>query len=578
MKHLIIILIISALAIQSAVGETVPKASLWDVTVTPFKWGLQSELRGTVNAYRETLKGTGLELGYNRIIAAEKTRMQQMLNSRGYYHAVIQEKQPQGSLKPTYDITLGRRYLISEISVVGNFQPFNDKWQLLSVGDELNAVSVLQQQAALQKLVKRSFCYYQVAVGHRVVLNEKEFTAEVFFTTKVSDPEAFSTVSFVGGEGIDQEFLTRSSGIRAGQCFKQQSVDQSVIALFDSGLFSQVKPTVTQQSNGVAVEYALVQRKPRTLRTSVGYRSDDGFGVTGLWQHRNVFGAGQGLSFDAVIQSNRQLAGVTTTIPSFFDFRNKFSWRNEVEQLVEEDVKSLRYSSTATLKRKASLVDTFEYGIGYSELTEQADTDRLFRQVRFPASYHYDDVVNPFAPTTGKRWNVSLEPVLEITDNYAAFLKTGVGGQIFYSATPRLVLAHRLRWDALWTGGVLDTQFADIPFTERLTAGGGSSLRGYQYQSITAIGSDYGGKHRWTSNNELRLNLTESWGLVGFYDLARVANELETPIDENLFQSYGVGVRYLTRFAPIRFDIAFPANPRPSDSPFLVYVSLGQAF
>ncbi|MBU2863907.1 BamA/TamA family outer membrane protein [Reinekea forsetii] len=563
---------------QTAVGESVPKASIWDVSVSPFNWALQNELRTTVNGYRETLKGTGLELGYSRIIAAEKKRMQQMLNSRGYYHAVITEYRPKDARKPTYSIELGRRYVIQKIAVRGNFQPFNDQWKILKVGDELDAVSVMQQQAALQKLIKRSFCYYNVTVGHRVVLKEENFTATLVFTTKVSEPEVFSQVSFVGSEQVDVEFLRRSSGIRRGQCFQQKTVDQSVIALFDTGLFNQVKPNVTQVDNGVAVQYELSPREPRTLKASIGYRSDDGFGVTGLWQHRNIMGAGQGFTADAVVQSARQTVGATITIPSFFDFRNKFTWRNEVQHLLEDEVESLRYSSTATLKRKASLVDTFEYGVGYSVLTEQAEDERLFRQIRLPTSYRYDDVANPFSPKKGKRWNVSLEPVLEVTDNYAAFLKTGLGGQTFFSATPRLVLANRLRWDALWTGGVLETTFNDVPFTERLTAGGGSSLRGYRYQSITALDSDYGGKHRITSNNELRLTLTESWGLVAFYDLARVSTEFDAPLNENLFQSYGAGVRYLTRFAPIRFDLAFPANPRASDEPFLVYVSLGQAF
>ena len=40
----------------------------------------------------------------------------------------------------------------------------------------------------------------------------------------------------------------------------------------------------------------------------------------------------------------------------------------------------------------------------------------------------------------------------------------------------------------------------------------------------------------------------------------------------------GGGVRYLSGFGPLRLDVAFPINPRPTDSFVAVYVSLGQAF
>jgi translocation and assembly module TamA len=40
----------------------------------------------------------------------------------------------------------------------------------------------------------------------------------------------------------------------------------------------------------------------------------------------------------------------------------------------------------------------------------------------------------------------------------------------------------------------------------------------------------------------------------------------------------GVGVRYYTSFGPVRLDVGFPLNKRAGDSPFGIYVSIGQAF
>ena len=42
--------------------------------------------------------------------------------------------------------------------------------------------------------------------------------------------------------------------------------------------------------------------------------------------------------------------------------------------------------------------------------------------------------------------------------------------------------------------------------------------------------------------------------------------------------SAGIGFRYFTSIGPLRLDLAFPLNPRPSDPFFQFYVSVGQSF
>ena len=50
------------------------------------------------------------------------------------------------------------------------------------------------------------------------------------------------------------------------------------------------------------------------------------------------------------------------------------------------------------------------------------------------------------------------------------------------------------------------------------------------------------------------------------------------PKFDNLRFGAGIGVRYHTRFGPIRVDVGTPLNPRSGDCRVAVYVSLGQAF
>jgi translocation and assembly module TamA len=68
-----------------------------------------------------------------------------------------------------------------------------------------------------------------------------------------------------------------------------------------------------------------------------------------------------------------------------------------------------------------------------------------------------------------------------------------------------------------------------------------------------------------------------NWGVVPFLDGGNISTS-PLPKFDNLRFGAGIGVRYHTRFGPIRVDVGTPLNPVKGDSRVAVYVSLGQAF
>ena len=67
------------------------------------------------------------------------------------------------------------------------------------------------------------------------------------------------------------------------------------------------------------------------------------------------------------------------------------------------------------------------------------------------------------------------------------------------------------------------------------------------------------------------------FGIVPFVDGGNISTS-PWPRFDNLRFGAGIGVRYHTRFGPIRVDVATPLTPREGDPRIAVYVSLGQAF
>src|SRR5690606_32382234 len=111
-------------------------------------------------------------------------------------------------------------------------------------------------------------------------------------------------------------------------------------------------------------------------------------------------------------------------------------------------------------------------------------------------------------------------------------------------------------------------------------AGGGGSVRGYEYQSISprdATGALLGGRSLVEMSAELRWRKSDTLGWVAFLDGGAAGSNVEPPIEDMRFGA-GVGLRYYTGFGPLRADIAVPLDKQTGDADFQVYISIGQAF
>jgi translocation and assembly module TamA len=140
----------------------------------------------------------------------------------------------------------------------------------------------------------------------------------------------------------------------------------------------------------------------------------------------------------------------------------------------------------------------------------------------------------------------------------------------------RFVIAGRLE-AAGEQGAALD----EIPANWRYYAGGGGTVRGYAYYSLGPLGpnnSVIGGRSLFDGSLELRAKVTDSIGVVPFFDAGNAFVNTLPNFSLPLQMSAGIGLRYYTSFGPLRLDVAFPLNPRPSDERWAIYVGIGQAF
>lgn len=347
----------------------------------------------------------------------------------------------------------------------------------------------------------------------------------------------------------------------------------------------------------------VTERPKRLIGFAARYSTIDGPAVKTYWEHRNLFGGAERLRLEGDIFLAPRIDG--TKISKIDDFersdlggRFSFSflkpalWGSRYDWLLDgvatrQRVGTSRYGGytarygnvTTAIQRRFSDTFSVQAGIEY----ERGQTSDVLGQVDYtlvgiPLSLKYDSTDNLLDPTRGFRVTGSVTP-------YPTFLGSSVGlfqakgaFSAYYALDEdaRYILAGRIGLGSI-SGASLD----EIPSTRRFYAGGGGSVRGYAYRTLSPLGPDnqlIGGRSLFEASVEARIKITDTIGIVPFFDAGTAFESAIPDFKQRLQMAAGLGFRYYTGIGPIRVDIAAPLNPRKGDKPVALYVSIGQAF
>ena len=191
------------------------------------------------------------------------------------------------------------------------------------------------------------------------------------------------------------------------------------------------------------------------------------------------------------------------------------------------------------------------------------------------ATAEYVGVRDILEPINGIRARVAIEPGITAGDTNIGYGKLSGEASIYSDFGTEGDFVGALRGKL---GTIVGPNGA--PPDKLFFAGGGGSVRGYEYQSLSPRNDDdtlKGGRSLVEMSAEVRYRAGDTLGYVAFLDAGAAGSNVEPPIDSMSFGT-GLGVRYYTAFGPLRADIAVPLNKKEGDADFQIYISIGQAF
>jgi translocation and assembly module TamA len=380
-------------------------------------------------------------------------------------------------------------------------------------------------------------------------------------------------------------FLERVRNWEHGEEYTPEALARLRRDMASTGAVSRVstrlEPTATPGLRDVVLEVEPARRNAYEL--GFGYSTTEGIGAEAEWTRRNFSRRADSLTTSITAGELLQEARVELLRPhaSGRERAQRFS-----VALAREDTVAFSRESL-TLGAAVEAAPRLRLGISYGAALAANRYDNAggggienaYVLSGF-ANARRDSTDAPLDPRDGSIVELRIEPSASTGDATLGFVRGTAEGRIYESIGARDTITFAARARAGWIEAIAGSP-EDVPPDRRFYAGGGGSVRGYEYNSIfpearKLPGATPGGQGLLEGSIEARWRDGGPYGAAVFIDGGNAFDDWADAAD--LRWGAGVGFRYDLGFAPLRVDLAFPLDAGEDAPSYALYSSLGQAF
>ena len=523
-------------------------------------------------------------------------RTKDVLASQGYYDAevkatIIAESEPAQVL---ISVEPGPLFHLEAVEI--QYQPMEPVTAVpttatdigLAIGQPAAGAPLVDAERRLIRRLTESGYPNARIVNRRYLANRDTDAVTAILTVDTGPFARFGALTVTGLQDVDPAYIETISEWKPGSPYDIREIERVRTTLSRTRLFSTITPPPTEglpvENGEVPVTFAVGEGPPRSVGIGAYYSTDEqGPGVSLSWEHRNLFGAAESLRLALDASLVRQMATADFRKPAFYDLNQAMVANLGIDRNDTDAFKGVTGSAFIGIERKFAEFWSFTAGpaLIYTDIEQSGGVDDRSQYLLAGARTRlaYDSRDDPLNPSKGLNGSISVSPFTSVALTSTSFV-IGEGALSGYQSVlpeDRVVLAARGR-----VGSIFGSSRSKIPASQRFYAGGGGSVRGYEFQSIGPLDSKddpIGGRSVVEVNAEARIKVIDQIGVVPFVDGGQVYDEIYPQVTSGDLQwAGGLGLRYYSPVGPIRLDVAFPINPRPVDDSFQFYIAIGQAF
>ncbi len=527
-----------------------------------------------------------------RIAEEAAARATAWLRSEGYYAATLTPEATEHPAAARLVIAPGPRFRFAAPQLVFEGDAPNAAASTatsraiasVNAGAPARAGAVLEAEAAALLALQNAGYADATPVQRRIVVDHAtaEVTPEFRFNAGAlvrlgdvrAEPDDLFRVSFVDS----------LQNWRTGETYTPEALSRLRRDMAATGAVSRsstrLDPRRPDGTRAVVLEVEPARRHAYEL--GLGYSTTEGLGVEAQWTRRNVTRRADALRVSTTLGEIQQDVGVELSRPHAAGLGHTVRFGATAEREAPEAYTRQGVSLYAAVDATTRMWLGQSYGVELSADTFDDLAGGVTDALVLSGFYNIRNDSTGFSldPRDGSIVEMRVEPSVSTGDETLGFVRATAEGRIYesFGDQDRLTLAARLRTG--WLEAVAGSA-DDVPPDRRFYAGGGGSVRGYDYNSIypeerDVLGLSPGGQGLVEGSLEARWRFGDRFGADAFIDGGTAFDTWEDAGD--LSWGVGVGARYDLGFAPLRVDIAFPLDRDEANEDFALYISLGQAF
>jgi len=535
------------------------------------------------------------------ILEQDTARITSFYHHHGYIEANVgmpEITQDGEWLYVTIEISEGNRYRVGNIELTGDI--IGSKEELLHLL-KINNEEYLSRNILREDILRLNDFYAENGYAFAettptVNTNKEEKLVDIIIDINKGDLVYINRITIKGNTRTRDKVIRRELLIREKGVFDSRALRLSHQRLIRLDFFEDVsinpEPTPDKTKMDLVVE---VKEKPTgAFSVGAGYSSVDSLMFMAEISQNNFLGRGQRLALSGNISGTATRYNLGFTEPRFYDTQlmlglDIYNWKREYDTYTRDSKGgAIRFGYPVWELWNAS----FSYGYDDTSLTD-VDLENAAPSIIESLGINITSYVtfslsrdtrnNLYTTTRGSQNVINTKYAGGILGGDSQFTKVDGFTSWFFPGFFIDETAFHIRVSA---GQVWDNEDGALPDYEKFYLGGINTIRGFKTRSIAVTVTDpetgeefkVGGQIMWFTNLEYHFPLVKAGGLRGlvFYDAGNVYDN-DWNFDE-IKQSVGVGLRWLSPMGPMRLEWGYVINPQPDEDKSNWEFSMGGSF
>ena len=513
-------------------------------------------------------------------LGQDVAKLTSFYHNKGYVQARVGEpelKFEEDGIIITIRIVEGPQFKVGEVTMAGDL--------IIPPEQLMKTVKIMKEEYYNRDILRLDVIrltdiyadegYANVDISPRIEQDPEKRIVNITFDIAKGKQVYFEAITISGNTKTRDKVIRRQLQVYEQGLYGGRRLKRSIQNLYRLDYFEDIKVDTVKGSadDKMRLRIKVTEKNTGAFSFGAGYGNLENMFLTASIAERNLFGRGQTLALKGQLGAKTTRYTLSFTEPWLFDIplsagADVYNWNYSFSTYDKDSFGgNLRLGYPLIDYTRISL--TYTYDIADIKNVDEDAANSIKNDAgeniksSITTRVRYDSRNDRFHPTKGSSHNASYEFAgLGGTVGFNKII--GETGWYFPMILKTVGVLHGK------SGYVKQLEGKTLPDYEKFYMIGIDTLRGFDRDDLSprdSDGSEIGGNKFVQFNAEVRFPLVPQAGVYGvvFFDTGDNYSESENIELDNLRESAGGGIRWLSPMGPVRLEYGYILDPKPTD-------------